>query len=633
MAERPPDEPDQLALPLTLGRPVRGADALVTRDDGSTLVPATDAEWDDWVAAGATRHWCRHDPLVDWLDRYGDERGYARDDQRAGYDERFDFQKFLGEQGRRFEDEVLADLERRVGLTRIDATSRDARSLGSAQATVAAMERGERVIAQGLLRDPQSRRYGRIDLLVRSDVLAELCGDAFSADDDPQEVAPGLRGAAWHYRVIDVKFTTLDLLKDGTLSTSSDLATCAQLWTYGQMLGRVQGLTPPFSYVLGRGWRQGATARGDSCWERLGRIARDASVRSREATLHDVVAEGAAWVRRVRSEGSAWEVLPTPTIPELWPNMKAESDAPWHDAKKRIAEELHELTLLWRVSANMRDRAHERGVTRWDDPRVSAHMLGLLGESHGVMFDVLIEANRDDGPPLRPARIEVDGGQWRAPAPVELYVDFETVNDLNDDLSKFPRKSGQTLIFQIGCGRYEKGHWVFRQFTARALTPEAEADMIDAWLAHVAELARAAGLDGAGDARLFHWSAAETVFMDKAYDSARKRHPDRDWPGLGWYDLLERIVHAAPVVVRGARGFGLKAIARAMHAHGLIETDWGDGLADGTGAMAGAWAAAKIAAHEGGDLSQVELMTEVGRYNEIDCRVMAEVLERLRREH
>ncbi len=157
--------------------------------------------------------------------------------------------------------------------------------------------------------------------------------------------------------------------------------------------------------------------------------------------------------------------------------------------------------------------------------------------------------------------------------------------------------------------------------------------MIDRWLEHVDAVAKEAGLGGAATARLFHWSPAETTFMEGAYNSARARHPERGWPQLGWYDILERIVHPAPVVVAGARGFGLKAVARAMHAHGLIETDWGDGLADGTGAMAGAWAAAAIAAQDRSDLATVELMKEVGRYNEIDCRVMAEVLEHLRREH
>ena len=625
--------PTQLTLSISIGRPVRGAFALVTRDDGNTVLPTTDTDWDDWVSANAIRNWARNDAILDWLDRYGGERGIARDDQRAAYDERFDFQQFLAKQGRRFEDAVLDDLEERVGLARIDVDRDDARSLAAARATVAAMERGERAIAQGLLRDPQTRTYGRIDLLVRSDVLATLCGDAFGENDDVSFPAPALHGAAWHYRVIDIKFSTSDLLKDGSLSTSSELATCAQVWTYNEMLARVQGYQAPFGYVLGRAWRQGNSGRGDTCWEKLARVPAETYVRSREAALSDVVAEGRAWVRRVRHEGAAWSVLPQPTIPELWPNMKNDRDHPWHVAKRELAEELRELTLLWRVSAAMRDRARERGVTRWDDPQISADLLGISGETHPAMFDAMIAANRETGAPVRPARIDADLGRWRERSPLELYVDFETVNDLNDDFASFPRKGGQALIFQIGCGTYAGGVWQFAQFTARSLTPAAEAAMIDAWLAHLEGLAKRAGHGGVADARIFHWSAAETVFMEGAYSSARARHPDRDWPLLGWYDLLERIVHPVPVVVRGARSFGLKAVARAMKSHGLIETEWGEGLADGTGAMAGAWAAADIAAKDGGEMGAVELMREVSRYNEIDCRVMAEVLDHLRREH
>jgi len=625
-------DPTQLTLSLPFGRPVRGANALVARDDGSTLVPSTDADWQDWVAAGATARWCRNDALVDWLDRYGAACGHVRDDRRAAYDPRFDFHAFLAEQGLRFEEAVIADLERRVGVTRIATDPAGARSLAAAEATVAALERGERVIAGGVLRDPQARSYGRVDLLVRSDVLTELCADAFWEGDDPGAVAPGLYGAAWHYRVVDVKFSTLELLKDGSLSTSSDLATCAQVWTYDRALARVQGYAPPFAYVLGRAWRQGQ-AKGEACWQRLARVPHAAFVRSREAALEDVVAEGAKWIRRMRREGAEWQVLPVPSVDELWPNMKSDRDFPWHEAKKEIADKLGELTLFWQVSAPMRDRARLRGVTRWDDPRVSAAFLGISGERRALMFDALLDVNRGDGPPLAPVRIEADQGRWRVPASLELYVDFETVNDLDDDFTSFPQRGGSPLIFQVGCGRYDEGRWEFVQFTARALTAEAEAEMIDAWLAHVDRLARAAGLAGASEPRLFHWSAAETVFMDAMYDSARARHPDRPWPALGWYDLLERIVHAGPVVVRGARRFGLKSVARAMRAHGLIETEWGEGLADGTGAMAGAWAAARLAAANGGNIAEVELMREVGRYNEIDCRVMAEVLDHLRREH
>ncbi|HUQ16271.1 MAG TPA: hypothetical protein VM070_00630 [Candidatus Saccharimonadales bacterium] len=624
--------PAQLPLALPLGTAVRGAAAFTTLDDGTTLEPRTEDDWDDWVAAGATRAWCRSDQLWDWLDRFGGEKGFARDDQRAGYDEQFDLGRFLRAQGERFEAAVIADLDRRHGVVRIGGERRDPRSLEAAAATWAAMERGAKVIAQGVLRDPQARMYGLADLLIRSDILAGICADAFAEGDDPAFVAPGLRGAAWHYRVVDVKFTTLDLLKDGSLSASGDLAALAQVWAYGQALGRAQGYAPPFGYVLGRGWKQGQQ-RGDRCWDRLARVPHDGWVKSREITLAEAVAQAAAWVRLVRHEGRAWDALPEPTREELRPNLKADRDQPWHEAKREIAEELHDLTLLWQVSTTHRERARAQGVTRWDDPRVSAELLGITGEARGPVFDAILAANREPGPPLRPPRIGADGGRWRDRRPAEAYVDFETVNDLNDDLSRFPERGGQSLIFQIGCGRLQDGVWTFAQFTARALTAAAEGEMIDAWLEHLGALARAAGLDGPAAVRLFHWSAAETVFMDAQYRSARARHPERDWPLLDWYDLLTRVVRAEPVVVRGSRSFGLKSVARAMHTHGLVATGWGDGLADGTGAMVGAWTADGIARRASGAIADVPLMAEVSRYNEIDCRVMAEVLDHLRREH
>ena len=105
--------------------------------------------------------------------------------------------------------------------------------------------------------------------------------------------------------------------------------------------------------------------------------------------------------------------------------------------------------------------------------------------------------------------------------------------------------------------------------------------MIDEWLAFVTSLCATAVCD-LGEARLVHWSPAEASNFERAYDNARARHPERQWPALPWFDLLE-IVRREPVVVRGAFSSSLKSIARAMRANGLIATDWGEGLADGAG--------------------------------------------------
>src|SRR6202171_3453303 len=156
--------------------------------------------------------------------------------------------------------------------------------------------------------------------------------------------------------------------------------------------------------------------------------------------------------------------------------------------------------------------------------------------------------------------------------------------------------------------------------------------MIDEWRAYVRGICSDTGTEQ-GEARLVHWSPAEQSNFERAYDNARGRHPDRQWSALPWYDLLRDVIQAEPVVVKGASSFSLKSIARSMRASGLIATDWGEGLADGAGAMAGAWNAAVEAKRRGVALGDTDTMREVARYNEVDCRVMAEILEYLRAEH
>jgi hypothetical protein len=555
--------------------------------------------------------------------------GLARDDQLEGYDETFDLGRFLTRQGRAFEKAVLADLAERWQLVRITHRPDEARLLSAATATQEAMQAGVQIIAAGVLRDPQLRMFGVVDLLVRSDVLGQLSPGAFVGD--PLELAAIGLSHGRHYRVVDVKFRTLDLLKTGGLSTSpSDLDTLAQAWVYNEALGRIQGYTPPASYVAGRAWKQGEE-RGNKCWERLARVPHDALVRGRGIELREAVQQAAAWIRRVRTEGAEWRVLPLPSVPELWPNMKADQDGPWHDAKAKIGVALADLTLLPRVNMTHRARAHDAGVTRWDDPRVSSELLGISSEKEAAIVDAVLAVNRPGGETVRPQRMVTGTQVWRQHAEVEAFVDFEFLQDLDDDFAAFPRKGGQSVIFQIGCGTYRGAEWRFRQFTVDELSLAAEERMIDDWLAHLQTLAADAGRD-VGAARLVHWSPAETSNFERAYDNARARHPDRDWPVLSWFDLLREVVQAEPLVVRGAFSFSLKPIARSLHALGHITTHWGEGLADGAGAMAGAWNAAIEAKRKGVTLGETEVMGEIARYNEVDCRVMAEILDYLRRE-
>jgi hypothetical protein len=133
-----------------------------------------------------------------------------------------------------------------------------------------------------------------------------------------------------------------------------------------------------------------------------------------------------------------------------------------------------------------------------------------------------------------------------------------------------------------------------------------------------------------GQARIFHWSPAETASVETAYNSATARHGHGRWTSLPWVDLLAKVVRAQPVTVRGAFGFGLKAVTRAMHRAGLVPTDWRDGVADGLGAMVGAWWCDAKARADGGSMRDVDLMREIEAYNRVDVEAMRDVLAWLR---
>ena len=601
-------------------------EALFRDDRGALVVPETDAQWDAWVSASQTRNHALGHPLIDWLDRHGEAHGFTRD----AVDEATDFGAFIMGKGLEFERAAVAHLR---GLTDVRvilperASRAERRDPAAAEATFAALAEGVPIVCQGVLRDAESRTWGAPDLLVRSDVLADLFPDSLSANEAVVP-APDLGIGARHYRVVDIKYATLGLAAGGELGNSGSApAYKAQTFLYNRALGRLQGYLPPAAFLLGRGWtqtRQRKTARGGNALERLGPVV-----------MNDALAASAGeavdWLRRVRREGRGWHPLPEPSVEDLRPNGKADP-GPWKSALRRILDEGGDLSRLWQAGPARRRKAYALGITRWTDPRLTPEALGMSGEM-AARLRAQLEVNLDRaGPPVRPARVAAARDEWFAP-PLEFYVDFETVGDLDDDFTRFPERGGQPLIFMVGCGHLEAGEWKFECFIADRLDEPSEARAIDDWFAHMAAVR--ARLAPSSRAMVVHWSPHERSTLEEAFDAAVKRHPEKDWrhPDWAWFDFLARVVREEPVVVRGAHGFGLKAVANAMHALGLVRTKWDEGPVDGLGAMVGAWRCEREAAQAGGRLIDTDLMRGIRRYNEVDCKVMMELVRYLRRHH
>ena len=636
-----------------------GIEALTQRDDGTMVhIPETQEDWRQWVSAGRTRNWMLGDPLIDWLRLYGRDRDYIPKQELDNYVKELDFLEFIFERGQEFESGILRLFEQRYEVATITYDYRDIASLSKAEESFGAMQRGVPIIYQGVLWDAQNLNYGSPDFLVRSDVLSELFPDDISSTEAAIP-ASALGDSGWHYRVVDTKFTTLHLNAAGTEldNSGSDPAYKAQLYIYNRMLGRLQGYLPPSSYLLGRGWQltsRGETQRGGDALARLAPVLQEGAI-ANQVPIADEVERALAWIIRLRTEGSGWQLLPTPSIPELYPNMSGvddgemmldigpsewesgdesgDSDELWVGVKKWLADELKELTRLWQVGVGRRKQAHETGIYGWDDPRITPDAVGVSGPTTGPTLRQMLEVNRGHGPVVLPLRIEKTRDEWHAAPGLEFYVDFEFCSDLNDDFSRLPEKGGQPLIFMIGCGHMENDQWQFRSFVTRDLSEPEELRIIREWIDHIQAVQ--ARLDPRNpQPRIVHWSHAEVTQLERAYNSARRRHGERaDWPELGWFDFQMRAMRGEPVTVRGALGFGLKAVAKALHSHGLIETDWADSQVDGLGAMVGAWRCDTEAQQKGMSMTELPLMREIAAYNEVDCRVMMEIIRYLRANH
>ena len=390
-----------------------GIEAITHRYDGSPVhIPNAPEEWQQWVSAGRTRNWMLDDPLLDWLVLYGDSSDYIPKQELDGYNKDLDFIEFIFERGRNFEAGILELLQECYEVTTIAQDVSEIRSLEKAKSTFEALNSGVPIIYQAVLWDAQDMTYGSPDFLIRSDVLHQLFPSSYS-DEDARATAPDLEHSRWHYVVVDTKFTTLHLNAGGSevANQGSTPAYKAQLYIYNRMLGRLQGFEPPKSYLLGRGWertQQRVTYRGSSALELLGPVSQNGTV-ANGVPIADQVDKAIAWIRQVRTEGKNWQLIPTPSVPELYPNMSNVDDAgmmlevgptekesgpdeessavKWLGVKKWLADELEELTQLWRVGPRGRRAAHARGVYHWREPDITPAHVEVTGAVVGPVLE------------------------------------------------------------------------------------------------------------------------------------------------------------------------------------------------------------------------------------------------------
>ena len=397
--------------------------------------------------------------------------------------------------------------------------------------------------------------------------------DLIIRGDAMERLVPGsLEGPENSHYIIDIKYTGLKLNKNGDLSAKHSWEK-VQLALYEGALTKMLHRDLQRSYILGR------SASGDtgSCFDALG------WAKPADPNVAATVTEGLAWVHDLRERGAGWHLDP-PSDPRLTFDPRRTHGGEW----TKVIEELYEP-----------------------------------------------EEEPSDTQPISPERILANRDEWIENKGVEFYVDFETLNSMNDDFTRLPEPNGKPMIFMVGCGHEEDGEFKFKVWTAREETYDEENRIIEEWLNHMEET-RSRLAPQVERPHLFHWFRHEPVELGKAAD----RHNRPDWRDVPWYDLLAKVMRAEPVIVRGVHGHSLKPVTRSMNEMGLIETVWADSqVSGGTEAMTAAWWCYEQVRENGVSVHEVALddkeplMPEVESYNEVDCKAMWEILRYLRANH
>jgi len=540
------------------------------------------------------------------------------------------FKSTIIQNGNLFETESMKFLKQSLGARNFKTICVDYRTSTSRamyDETIQAMKKGVPIIYQGVVHNYDNGTYGIPDLLVRSDWINKLVDNGPLQFKEIHLGAPEL-GTPWHYRVVDIKCSTMNMASNGVnmRNTNSVPAFKGQIYIYNEALAKMQGYNPGRGYILGKRWKQTNSVKGkkitttnNNCFDKYGEIHYDGY----DAKFVEETEKALSWLVNLDENHQNWDVLP-PSNEYLYPNMKNTYDYPFHSEKKEVAENIGEITNVWYCGTKNRAKAFEAGITSWRDPKCTSEILGHRGNIAQTV-DIILDVNRRTNQLIHIGESFYDSDYQEAdPDYFEFFVDYETINSVVDQPT-VPVTNDYNRIYMIGIGYSHQGEWIYQDFTLSACTPDEEYRIITEWLETMQELA------GDKKIRLYHWSHIEhTLFRTKF-----EEYPDLgEMPIYDWVDLC-KIFTTTPIVPKGALSFGLKEIARAMYNNRLIESYWNvqNPCNNGLESMVIFKHIRDQAQREGKDIRQVPLLKDIIDYNELDCKVMWEMLEFLRREY
>lgn len=227
----------------------------------------------------------------------------------------------------------------------------------------------------------------------------------------------------------------------------------------------------------------------------------------------------------------------------MYPNMKTDSGF-WESEKQQYAMKWKELTLLWYITPEKRDKLQTvHNIYTYDDPRLCADLVHIHKKT-GKILDSIIRINSRENQKLisfTECDIFADDNEC-------IFVDLEFVGD---------------VIYMIGM--YHNDDTDFMCLIADDLHTCAERLILREWIDYIRSITRREKR-----LRLVYWSAEKRMIMKKL--DAHGFKEDEKWfvQNVEWFDMCS-ILKEKQFATRGCFDFKLKSIAKAMFQHGFIQ--------------------------------------------------------------